>query len=108
MRYTLIDNDIEPVNAITHEGRRISNPSDELIDELKAGYPLVETPEPEYDKETQYIVLTYSFDGNKITQKWEIKNIPGPEPGNDLEKRITALEEENAALREAIEAGVNM
>lgn len=113
MRYIIIDGNISAVYSVTQNGRRISNPPDELIDQLGAGYPLETDPQPEYDEEKYYLVATYSMENKVIKKHWEIKEIENdsggsPEIPGDLEQRVTALEEENAALREAIEAGVNM
>lgn len=112
MRYLYNDETrvLKPVKYVKKDGRTVSNPSDELVDELGAGYPLIESEKPEYDPEKQVITPEYSFDGAVITQIWKVTDIPepAPDPTEAFEQRITALEEENAALREAIKAGVNM
>lgn len=52
----------------------ISNPTN---DQLKfAGYkPVTETPQPEYNPETQYVTAYYEDAGDEIVQKWEVHEI---------------------------------
>lgn len=47
MKYRYIDADcIEAIRIITHNGMRISNPTDELLDGLGIGHPYVVTQTP--------------------------------------------------------------
>lgn len=105
MRYVLKNGALRPVAFITKNGLVISNPPDSLVDELKAGWPLVVDPQPEYDLETQRLAPYYDFSGGAIHKKWEVEAID-PEPEDGLEARVEALERENAELKAAIEAAV--
>ena len=106
MRYTYNTETgvLKKVKYVTHEGQTVSNPPDELVDQLGAGYPLVEDGQPGYDPETQQLVLSYEMREGAIHKVWRAVEIPTPLPS--LEERLAALEAENAALRTAIEEGV--
>ena len=104
MRYILKNNRLSPVEYVKTEGRTVSNPPDELVDQLGAGYPLVEDGQPGYDPETQQLVLSYEMREGAVHKVWRAVEIPPPLPS--LEERLAALEAENAALRTAIEEGV--
>ena len=106
MRYVLIDGALSPVYAVTYEGKRGTNPPDGLVDQLGAGYPLIEEEKPAYDPDTQTLTPVYALEEGVITRSWQAVSLPQPEPS--MEERLAALEEENKALREAIEAGVNL
>ena len=113
MRYVLIDGALSPVWAVTYEGKRVTNPPDGLVDQLGAGYPLIEEEKPAYDPDTQTLTPVYALEEGIITRSWQAVSLPQPEPGTEsqlteLSQRLAAVEEENEALREAIEAGVNL
>ena len=59
-------------NKILIDGdKQIINPKDE--DFIRLGYKqLVETEQPSYDEETQYLSLYYEIENNEIYQRWEI------------------------------------
>lgn len=57
----------------------IANPSDGEYKHF-GWLPVVETPKPEYDPETQYVTPYYEQEGEQIIQHWEIHDIPEPEP----------------------------
>ena len=106
MRYVLKNGALRPVAFVTKNGLVISNPPDSLVDELKAGWPLIVDPQPEYDLETQRLSPYYGFSGGAIHKKWEVEAID-PEPdGGELEGRVEALEKENEALRAALESAM--
>ena len=64
-------------NFIVFENRIYTNPRPETL--LKAGYKdMVIEPEPEYNPETQYTIPKYA-DGDVITQRWEVRDIPAEE-----------------------------
>ena len=100
MRYILKNNAIVPVTVIYTDTQIISNPTDELIDEHAAGYPLQDNPMPEYDAETQHApVPSWEFVDNVITRTWTITDFTEEEL---KEKRNAAryqrIEELNASL----------
>ena len=107
MRYTYsIETGIlKKVKYVTHEGQTVSNPPDGLVDRLGAGYPLVDDGQPGYDPETQELIFSYEMREGAIHKVWTAAELPSPLPS--LEERLAALEAENAALRTAIEEGVN-
>lgn len=104
MRYMLKNNRLSPVKYVKTEGRTVSNPPDELVDQLGAGYPLVDDGQPGYDPETQQLVLSYEMREGAVHKVWRAVELPAPLPS--LEERLAALEAENAALRTAVAEGV--
>lgn len=81
-------NDYQIKAANNHEilidgDKQIINPRDE--DFVKVGYKqLIETEQPIYDEEIQYLIPYYELDNDEIYQKWEVRDI-----------EITDFEEEN-------------
>lgn len=76
----------------------ISNPTEEqkaICAELLGQLEIVDTPEPEYDPETQYTIYHYEEIDGKAVRVWEVKDKPEPEPDGWTE------------AREAYEDGVN-
>lgn len=71
---------IIPVKSIRYNGRRISNPPDELVIEAGLGYTLQTTEQPEYDPKTQYINKSYKLEEGVIIEVWTVYDIPQPEP----------------------------
>lgn len=71
---------IKPVKSIRYNGRRISNPPDELVIKAGMGYPLQTTEQPEYNPETQYINKSYKLENGVIIEVWTVIDIPQPEP----------------------------
>lgn len=67
----------------------IANPTGEEYKHF-GWLPVIETEKPEYDPETQYVTPYYEQEGEEIIQKWEIHDIPEPEP--TLEDRVDNLE----------------
>lgn len=53
MRFMLENGVPVPVTKIEADGRIITNPTDEAVDEAGAGYPLKDNPAPEYNPDTQ-------------------------------------------------------
>lgn len=100
MRYILKNNAPIPVTVIYTDTHIISNPSDELIDEHKAGYPLQDAPMPSYDPETQHApVPAWELIDGIITRTWTITDLTEEE----LKERRNAaryqrIEELNNAL----------
>ena len=65
--------------------KAISNPTEQDLKEF--GYMnLVESSEPEYNVETQYLEISYQIIDNTIHQLYEIRNI---ELNNEIENIIT-------------------
>ena len=93
------------VEYVKRDGKTISNPPDGLVDRLGAGYPLVDDGQPGYEPETQELIFCYEMREGAIHKVWTAAELPSPLPS--LEERLAALEAENAALRIAIEEGVN-
>ena len=63
---------------VEYEDRIYTNPEKGYPEILQAlGYKeLVEAEIPEYNEETQYIEPLYVENGQKIIEKWEVKEIP--------------------------------
>ena len=89
MRYTLQEGKPVEVIAITVDGMRIVHPTDAQVDAAGAGYPLKETNPPEYDPETEKLVLSYALEGGEIVQVWTVEELPQPTP---TEKRIAEIQ----------------
>lgn len=108
MRYTYNTETgvLKKVKYVTHEGQTVSNPPEELVDQLGAGYPLIDDGKPDYDTETQELIFSYEMRDGAIHKVWTAVEIPAPLPS--LEERLATLEAENAALRTAIEEGVTV
>lgn len=85
MKYELInENQIKAIKNIFQtkeidnviQNYNVSNPTDELLDELNIGMYLDETAIiPEYDFSTQYLKNKYSMVDNKIKRDFEICDI---------------------------------
>lgn len=102
MRYTYNSetNVLKLVKYIRFEGNTISNPPDELVDELKAGYPLESDPKPSYDPEKEDIFPEYAFSDGVIHETWKVVQL---EPENPEDDEATVWDE----LDKAYEEGVN-
>ena len=93
--YILANNDwIKPVKSVRYNGRRISNPPDELVIDLGEGYPLQTTDKPEYDQETQYVTKSYKLENGVIIEVWTIHDIEQPEPEPQPEPEQEPQQEE--------------
>lgn len=58
-------------NILMFENKQVINPRDE--DFLKAGYKeLIETEEPSYNLDTEYLQVYYEEKENKIFQKYKV------------------------------------
>ena len=99
MRYILQDGKPVEVTAIIVDGMRIVHPTDAQVDAAGAGYPLKLTDPPEYDPETEKLLLSYALEGGEIVQVWMVEELPQP---SETEKRIAEinllLAESNAAF----------
>ena len=60
----------------------VSNPTDERL-EYEGYKKVIETEQPEYDPETQYIESHYVEYGNTILQVWEVVDMPADETTSD-------------------------
>ena len=72
-----------PVRSIRLNGRRISNPPDDLVISNGLGYPKQETPQPEYPEnnpEKYWMNKKYELKDGVIVAVWEIKENPYYEP----------------------------
>lgn len=72
MRYTLENGQPVPVTKITNGGQTITNPPDELIDELGLGFPKVDVPEPGYDPAEERVSFEWEIVEGKILKVWTI------------------------------------
>ena len=72
MTYNLINGALIPVRSIRHENRRIANPPDNLVIQLGLGYPLITTPVPDYNPETQYVTKSWRQDETAIVEVWTV------------------------------------
>lgn len=78
MRYNLDENNqLDPVIIVDlPNGDKLVHPSDDVVDELKVGYRLVNTRPPEYDPDTQTASFTYGISRGKIVRVWEVADLP--------------------------------
>ena len=60
----------------------VSNPTDERL-EYEGYKKVIETEQPEYDQETQYVESHYVEDGDCIRQVWDVIDIPVDETTSD-------------------------
>lgn len=59
---------------LEYDNKQVINPRNE--DFLKAKYKeLIETEEPSYNLDTEYLQTYYLEENDKIIQKWEVKKI---------------------------------
>lgn len=59
---------------LKYDNKQVINPRDENF--LQAGYKeLIETEEPSYNLDTEYLQPYYLEENDKIIQKWEVKKI---------------------------------
>ena len=61
MRYNLIDGQPKKIDVVTINGRRISNPSDALLDANGIGYTRTIIDPPEVTDETKKLLHTYAI-----------------------------------------------
>lgn len=71
MRYELINNRPQSITVVTINGRRISNPSDELLDANGIGYTRT-TVDPPAITETQKLEHTYAIENGSIIDVWTV------------------------------------
>ena len=72
MRYELIDNQPRPITVVTINGRRISNPSDELLDANNIGYTRTVIDPPEVTDETKKLLHSYAIENGSIVDVWSV------------------------------------
>ena len=75
MTYNLINGSPVRVRSIRYDGRRIANPPDDLVVQLGLGYPLITTPIPDYNPETQYVTNSWRQEESAIVEVWTVKEI---------------------------------
>lgn len=71
MRYELIDNQPRQITVVTINGRKISNPSDVLLDANGIGYTRT-TIDPPAVTDTQKLEHSYAIDNGSIVDVWAI------------------------------------
>lgn len=94
MRYNLVDGKPVEVISIVVDGMRIVHPTDEQVDEAGAGYSLRLVNPPEYDPETEKLLLSYALEGGEIVQVWTVEELPQP---SETERRIAEINQLLAA-----------
>ncbi len=72
MTFNLINGNPVRVRSIRYDGRRIANPPDDLVVQLGLGYPLITTPVPDYNRETQYVTNSWRQDETAIVEVWTV------------------------------------
>ena len=72
MRYELIDNQPRPITVVTINGRKISNPSDALLDANNIGYGRRRIDPPEVTDETKKLLHSYEIHADNITDVWTV------------------------------------
>ena len=72
MRYELIDNQPRPITVVTIDGRRISNPSDALLDANNIGYTRTVIDPPEITDETKKLLHSYAIADGSIVDVWTV------------------------------------
>lgn len=101
MRYRLTEfNYVEPIKKIEWEGRIITNPTDEFIDEHSLGYPFdfgcTDTSRaPEHDEETQVVHGHHAIVNGIITYVWEIQNRSPEELRQRYQSQIDKIYQES-------------
>lgn len=64
----------DKTKILEYDNKQVINPRDENF--LQAGYKeLIETEEPSYNLDTEYLQPYYLEENDKIIQKWEVKKI---------------------------------
>lgn len=94
MRYNLVDGKPVEVISIVVDGMRIVHTTDEQVDEAGAGYALRLVNPPEYDPETEKLLLSYALEGGEIVQVWTVEELPQP---SETERRIADINQLLAA-----------
>ena len=72
MRYNLIDGQPKKIDVVTINGRRISNPSDALLDANGIGYTRTIIDPPEVTDETKKLLHTYAIQDGSIVDVWTV------------------------------------
>ena len=72
MRYELIDNQPRPITVVTINGRKISNPSDALLDANNIGYTRTVIDPPEVTDETKKLLHSYAIEDGSIVDVWSV------------------------------------
>ena len=72
MRYELIDNQPRPITVVTINGRKISNPSDALLDANNIGYTRTVIDPPELTDETKKLLHSYAIEDGSIVDVWSV------------------------------------
>ena len=72
MRYELIDNQPKPITVVTIDGRKISNPSDALLDANNIGYTRTVIDPPEVTDETKKLLHSYAIESGSIVDVWSV------------------------------------
>ena len=98
MRYTLDHGIPKLVRTITVDGMTITNPSDALVDQLHAGWPLEHTVQPSYDPATQYLTSDWTQDTDCIRQTWTVQTKTTEMLIEDIDQQIAAINADFAGL----------
>lgn len=104
MRYQLINGEPVKIQYVRNGEAIVSNPTDEMIDELEAGYRLKTTEAPQYDPETQRLREYWELQDGFIQRAYAIEELTVDEQ-KTLE--IDRLNAEKEALNLDFEAARN-
>ena len=72
MRYELIDNQPRQITVVTINGRKISNPSDALLEANNIGYTRTVIDPPEVTDETKKLLHSYAIENGSIVDVWSV------------------------------------
>lgn len=100
MRYTLENGIPKLVRAITVDGMTITNPSDTLVDQFHAGWPLEYTTQPSHDPATQYLESSWTQDTDHIRQTWTVQTKTAAMLIEDIDQQIASINEAFTGLAE--------
>lgn len=95
MKYQLKDGIPVPVTVVRTEDRIVSNPPDELLEELGIGYDLEDRERPDFDESAQRATFSWEIEDGKICRVWKLTDFSESELKS---RRIQELQDEIAAV----------
>lgn len=98
MRYTLNHGIPQIVRVIEVDGHTVTNPTDALVDQIHAGWPLAHTAQPSYDPTTQYVVQGWTQDIDAIRETWTVLAKTTEMLIDDIDQQIATINVEFAGL----------
>ena len=97
MRYKLENGVLRMVKKITRDGMDTINPTDELVDQLRQGWPLEQTAPPNvfdgsgFDPKTQIAVSSWEQREDCIRQVWTVKPKPVEDQIEEIDERVNQI-----------------